>query len=183
MLFHNRLGWILIRCPPRTERYGDNGNQEDNTHRQGIYPPRHLHAIDILLHPAIDDVVADGYCHCRADSHNIEVLAVEEAEYLAYRCSVYSANTNLSAAILRLEEHQAKDSDNRNHNREELEHRNKGRELVLTLVNELQFVAEELNLNLLWIAIRRDIQDGLLDKLSYIGNISSRNSADIGNTR
>ena len=60
------------------------------------------------LQPAQHDEYADGYSHSEGHEHHLGILHHEHAQYLAYLRSVYTAQGNLTTAILGLEVDEAK---------------------------------------------------------------------------
>ena len=111
--------------------------------------------------------VTDWCSNEETNAHNNHKLAVEHHQDLTHSGTVHTADTNLLAAVLRLENHQSQHTHQRNNNRQHREQRDRCRQLLLFLVVLAQFLVEEVDFHFLAAVVRQNLVGGCTDGIKH----------------
>ena len=141
----NRFHRIFRRGTQRTQ--GDDGQRNGQNHQQrhDENPPIQARVIGKAFKIASDDEIGNRDGYRKANQDDIDEFAVEQEQDVLDAGTLHTAQTDFLAAVLRLEKHQAKHTNQRNENGNQGEDRHQSGKFLLLLVLTAQFLVEEIN--------------------------------------
>ena len=148
---------------------GDHQSRDKEHSQQRYY--KHPHGYRCTVRKSaiviVRNKVTDWPSDEETNAHNNHKLAVEHHQDLTHCGTVHTADTNLLAAVLRLENHQSQHTHQRNNNRQHREQRDRCGQLLLFLVILAQFLVEEVDFHFLAAVVRQNLVSGSTDGIKH----------------